>query len=712
MVKLMNFFRGLFNNIKHFFYDYTYLLNYFLLTISLFAIEMIVKLINSYSIVSWSSLRILVGINILSLIISFLLLYYKSWMQKVWTCVAVFIVAAYSCIQLGFLKFLGVYASLQSANQAGAVTDYIGDFLKSFSPLYLCTFIPFVLLVIHYLCFKRRIYKVNHLRTAFATVLALTFLTCGYYETVVLDYFQNDLQSIKNKDLFLTASNPSLTVSEYGTIGFFLCDTRNAIFPIEIASQLEIDSSKRIASSEHIKGIDDAIWKDIIDNEEDENYKYLSTYFYNRDKATKNDMTGVFKDKNLIVIMMESANDIFLQYPDYYPNIAKLMSGGWSWENYYSPRNSCATLNNEFSGMTSLYSIYNTCTAKTYIDNTYFESIFNVFNNEGYYSFSAHDYTEHYYPRNTIHRNLGSQEYYGVEALGISYDDVNYKNWAYDDDFMASILNILNGVTAENDHFMTWLTTVSSHQPYNRDSNQGNKYYSMTDGTGFNSEIRHYMSKLKILDDAIGVLVQGLEEKGILDDTVIVLYGDHYPYGIKTNILNTVMSYDTNEDMNAEQVPFIIYNSEVTEKSPYVYTDYATYVNILPTLANLFDVDYESRLYLGDDLFSDNYQSIAVFADGSWKNEDAFYNASTGKIKYYSSFEYTNEELQAINDRIYNMLNVSIKAVTSNFFTHFKEKIDAKEREIQELSQTACLMRDKEYYCNQNTETEEQTTSE
>ena len=66
---------------------------------------------------------------------------------------------------------------------------------------------------------------------------------------------------------------------------------------------------------------------------------------------------------------------------------------------------------------------------------------------------------------------------------------------------------------------------------------------------------------------------------------------------LKQDILNTVMSYDTSVDMNAEQVPFIIYNSEVTEKNPYVYTDYATYVNILPTLANLFAIDYESRLY-------------------------------------------------------------------------------------------------------------------
>ena len=74
------------------------------------------------------------------------------------------------------------------------------------------------------------------------------------------------------------------------------------------------------------------------------------------------------KDKNLIVIMMESTNDIF-KNADYYPNFQRILNGGWYFENNYSPRNSCATMNNEFSGMTSLYSIYNTCTASKYKSN-------------------------------------------------------------------------------------------------------------------------------------------------------------------------------------------------------------------------------------------------------------------------------------------------------------------------------------------------------
>ena len=182
----------------------------------------------------------------------------------------------------------------------------------------------------------------------------------------------------------------------------------------------------------------------------------------------------MFKDKNLIVIMMESVNDIFLD-PEYYPNFNKLVSEGWYWENNYSPRNSCATMNNEFSGMTSLYSIYNTCTASKYKNNTYSTSMFNLFNDTNYVTFSAHNYTEAYYPRKRIHTNMGSGEYYGVGKLGIKYSS-EYRNWSNDDDFLKQVLNIIDKKTSNGEPFMTWLTTVSSHQPYSVSSVQGDKY--------------------------------------------------------------------------------------------------------------------------------------------------------------------------------------------------------------------------------------------
>lgn len=467
-----------------------------------------------------------------------------------------------------------------------------------------------------------------------------------------------------------------------------MLDVKSMLFPVTIKEEYEVKQEEKKNLSENSRVFDDDAWKLLISEEENEEVNYINNYLINNRSTDKNDYTGLFEGKNLIVIMMESVNDIFIN-PEYYPNFYKMLSEGWYFENNYSPRNSCATMNNEFSGMTSLYSIYNTCTASKYKDNTYYESIFNLFNNNSkndYITFSSHNYTEAYYPRKTIHKNMGSGQYFGVQDLGIKYSN-EYINWSNDDDFFREYLKILDKKTSNGENFMSWLTTVSSHQPYGVSSIQGDKYYNMTKDTKYPSDVRRYMSKLKILDDGLGVLLEGLEERDILDDTVIVLYGDHYPYGISTKNLNKVLDYDTNKDMNAERVPLVIYNTEIEH---YNYGGYTTYMNLLPTLANLFNLDYDPRLYLGTDMFSDDFKSLVVFADGSWKNEVAYYDASKMKIKYYSSNEYTVDEIKEINDEIDEHVSLSNKIITQNYFEYLEEKLEEYKIKVEEMGETTC----------------------
>ena len=361
--------------------------------------------------------------------------------------------------------------------------------------------------------------------------------------------------------------------------------------------------------------------------------------------------------------MLESVNDIIINKEDY-PNFYKMYSEGWHWENNYSPRNSCSTGNNEMSGMISLYSIYNTCTANNFKNNTYYESIFGLFNRSNYNTFSAHDYVAHYYDRNTIHTNMGSMKYYDVEDLGISYSS-QYKNWASDEDFMTKILDVIKN--NDSDNFMAWLTTVSSHQPYYYSSTEGDKYLDLYKDLDLRIDLKRYKSKLKILDNALGILLDGLESQGILDDTVIVMYGDHYPYGLSTSTINTVLDYDTSVDFENERVPFVIYNSKLESKT---FKEYTSYINLLPTIANLFGIDYDPRLYVGSDILSDDYKSLVVFADGSWKNEVAYYNASKGTVEYFGDKVYTLEEVQEINQRVDTKMKMSSLAIKNNYFNY------------------------------------------
>lgn len=652
----------------------SYITNYIILMLGMFLPEIIFKVINHSNILDISTLRIFLGVNIICAIVSFILNFTNHIVKRIVTSLLVLISGIYTCAQLGFFNFLGVYISFQTSSQLGAVKDYVKDFIRSFKLEFFLVLIPFALIIITYIVFSKKLKQENislkkNTLTSSALLMASVIL---YAATILAPSLQNKYQTVSTKNLFLTASNPSLTVEQYGTLGFCFLDLKALVFPVTLEENYVINQNYNnyATITDKSRIIDDTVWQSIIDEETDKKMNSLNNYFINRKITQKNDYTGLFEDKNLIVIMMESVNDIFIN-PEYYPNFYKLLSEGWYWENNYSPRNSCATMNNEFSGMTSLYSIYNTCTASKYKTNTYYESMFNLFNKTGYTTFSAHDYTDAYYPRRTIHPNMGSGEYFGVEKLGIDYSN-EYINWANDDDFMTEILNIIDEKVEDNNNFMTWLTTVSSHQPYSVDSIQGNKYYDMTEDTDYPEDVRRYMSKLKILDDGLGILLEGLEDRNILNDTVIVLYGDHYPYGLSTDNLNVVLDYDTSEYYNAERVPFVIYNSELESK---VYSEYTSYINILPTLANLFNLEYDPRLYLGTDLLSSDYESRVVFADGSWKNENYYYDATKNKVTNFNDTELTLEELKRVNDDINTKINVSNDAIKNNYFAYLEKKI-------------------------------------
>lgn len=649
-------------------------------------IEIIFKIVNFFNLIDISSIRIILGSFIISFIISSIEYFIPKKLHKYINILFIFVCSFYSWLETGFNNFIGVYMSFGTSSQLGAVIDYIREFVLSFKWYYYFTMLPFILIILYYIFYDKKIknkYKINISKnnykllnkTMFVKKILLSFMLLNiisslYLITVFAPFMQNKLQVVKTKELLINPSVPSITVKQYGIVGFGILDVKHYLFPTNESYEYNVDNEKKHNNNlNKTRKFDDTKWEELINNETNTTLNTLNKYFINNKITDENEYTGLYKDKNLIVIMMESVNDIIINKEDY-PNFYKLYSEGWHWENNYSPRNSCSTGNNEMSGMTSLYSIYNTCTANIYKDNTYFESIFNLFNKNNYYTFSAHDYSEHYYYRHIIHSNMGSQKYYGVEELGIDYSS-QYKNWASDEDFMKVVNDIINNV--DSDKFMTWLTTVSSHQPYYYSSIEGDKYLSLYDNLDLKIDLKRYKSKLKILDNALGILIDGLTASGKLDDTVIVLFGDHYPYGLSTNTINSVLDYDTGVDYESERVPFVIYNSKM---EPKVFKEYTSYVNILPTVANLFGLNYDPRLYMGTDLLSKDYKSLVVFADGSWKNEYAYYNASKSDIEYFTDKTYSIEELQQINNNISNKINMSSLAIKNNYFNYLYSSLN------------------------------------
>ena len=652
-----------------------------ILFIFILLLEIVFRLISGIEVFSPSIIRVVLGALIASIVLGYILSFTKKKTNKVLMIILAFVFTLYTFLQIGFKNFLGVYISFNTSSQLGAVMDYVREFIKSFLPKFYLILIPFVLLLVYYFIIDKHtelkhdkkfiLKKYNNHEGSIKTItmiLLVSVLSYFYYDSLTASFMQNKFQTISTLELFKNPSVPSTVVNEFGVLGFGFLDVTT------LNKEVTDTPVKYYASNNHIisdRVIDDTVWKNVNDKETNDVYKSINEYLMNRPIPNYNEYTGLFKGKNLIIIMMESVNEIFIN-EDWFPNFYKLYNEGFHFVNNYSPRNSCSTGNNEFSGLTSLYTIYNNCTANIYRDNKYYTSLFNLFTDAGYNSTSMHNYTEAYYYRKTIHPNLGSKRYYGVEDLGIEYHN-EYRNWSSDADFMDVAMDITLKDTSKP--FMLWLTTVSSHQPYVVSSIEGDKHLDLFKDTDYPMDLKRYLSKLKTLDEGLGILLDRLEKQGILDDTVIALYGDHYPYGLKNDTINKILPYEL-DDYETERVPFTIYNSEI---KPQKIEKYTSFINLAPTIANLFGLNYDPRLYMGSDIFNNDYIDMVTFPDGSWKNKDIFYNAANGNVKYYGDKTYTNEEIINRNNLITSKMKMSGLIIRNNYYDYLDKKLQEEE---------------------------------
>ncbi len=663
--------------------------NYILLFLCFLFLELLFHLIDGIPILNIASLRVFIGLQILSLFIGYILALFPRIINKIILILLVFIATIYGICELGFHHYLGVYASISSNTQIGAVTSYIGDFLGSFKPIFYLLLLPFLLLLIYYIFVEKKVtltlpkrkFSQQLIFFKMIPIFFLFLLSFLYLVSLKASFMQDKLQSTTAYELFKKPANASLVIRGFGYIGYGILDLKEYFFPGEYTLYTDIDSQKLEEQLDELESdktsfnhvtIDQDQWLELIDQESDQDYNTLNQYFIQNQVSLSNSYTGLFEGKNLIMIMVESGSEILFN-EEYFPNIKRLTDNGYTFLNNYSPRNVCSTGNNEMSAMISLYSINNNCTANVYQNNTYFESIFNLFNQKDYITNSFHDYYDWYYNRSVIHKNMGSMNYYDAVDLKLdfSYKYPAYDTWPSDSQLISSYLNILDEQNKDQP-FMSFITTVTSHMPYNLSSKYGDMYMDLF-AEEYPVEVKRYLSKLKIVDQAIGMLLDGLDERGILDDTVIVLFADHYPYSIDIDKLNVLYDYDLSQDNNADQVPFIIFNSELEKKEIDFYT---SYIDILPTLANLFNLEYDSRLYMGQDIFSDSFESLVIFNDGSWKNEKAFYDASTSKLHYYTKNTYTDEEILAINTKVRLKLEMSSLAIRKNYFHYLEEQLN------------------------------------
>lgn len=667
--------------------------------------EMIVRIFTGAPFNDFAVVRILLSSIIISLFVSFIGHFLPKLGQRILNIIYILFVGIYNFAEFGLSSYIGFFMGIGNADQGTKVGEFIRDFFSSYKVIHYTILIPLIIFLIYYIFIDRFVTKnikrnseftlIQKIYIEVVTVVIIVILSSAYYATIRLDNFKNKLQTESNYGLWLYPENSNLTVNNFGVLMFGFCDIKASILHIDADYVMNLNLNKSVVENKENNNevvpvdlerkIDDTSWKELISKTNDGTFKSLNNYFINRSITPKNDMTGKFKDKNLIIIMMESVNEIAIYNEEYFPTLYKMYHEGISFKNNYSPRNNCSTGNNEFTVLSSLFTINNTCTANTYASNKYPEAVFNIFNNAGYKTSAYHDYTQKFYRRSKILPNLGANKYYGVEDLKIPYS-TNYTEADDKDMFIAAQKYYMN-----EDKFMAYFATVTPHQSYIDSQTCSERYYKKYRDLGYSSNLSRYLSKMQVMDEAFQELLKQLEETDKLKDTVIAVFGDHFPYGLTDSQINEFLEknnagYTINRNSttnkNVDKTPMFIYNSEM---EPLAVEDYTTIIDLLPTLLNMFDLEYDPRLYLGTDIFSNTHSSRAVFADGSWTNERGYYHAPNSSMKYLEGAEkYTDKELMYINQEISNRQKMSASAIKSNYFNYLGDGLKKYQKKDEE----------------------------
>lgn len=351
---------------------------------------------------------------------------------------------------------------------------------------------------------------------------------------------------------------------------------------------------------------------DVLSDEERQQIDdYVAQYEANQ---KDNQYTGLLAGKNVMMIQLEAIDTWMLT--DYMPNLAKLKAEGLSFVNHYTPAYITAgTFNTEFMANTGLLPATGGIPTAVYTDNSFPYSMANLFEKAGYRSQSFHNSDGTVYDRDHIHPNLGYEKYH-------SGTDMEMETHALD----RHLINGFDEMTAA-DPFYSFLITYSAHGPYGEENPiyQANAQEAKAAAKRTDGNYVYAVAGAIETDRFIGELMDKLEERGLLEDTVLIFYADHYDYYMMDDTLN--MELKGVDNMNLLQhTDFFIWSADLEATQ----IDKATStLDILPTVANLFGLDTTGAFLAGHDALGDQ-GGYVFFADGSWFDGTTYWSSKSG----------------------------------------------------------------------------------
>ncbi len=384
------------------------------------------------------------------------------------------------------------------------------------------------------------------------------------------------------------------------------------------------------------------------EEETSEDYEFLMEAFsVNNNEVNK--YTGIFKNKNLIFVQLEGIDDWLLTEKDM-PTLYGMLNNSFVFQNHYSYYNGGgSTFNSEFAVNTGFITpLSYTQNAYSFNKNSFPYSMANMFKNQDYVVNAFHMNSGEYYSRQTNYTNWGYDKYYGL----LDINDYKDKSYTLDRELINDV-TFQERMFPKDSKFVDYLITYSNHLPFTNTKGVCKLLYDMemdlddTVDTGEESssmfvqltEEECIRKQAHETDYMMELLLKKLTELNLIDDTVIVVFTDHYLYTVEDKTILDKYKNTSNNLIN--KTPFFIWQNNMKRTN---IKEVTSQLNILPTTLNLFGINYNPNYYIGSDALSQNYKGIVFFSDYSWYDGNIYVENGVIANNKSSSQEYLDEK--------------------------------------------------------------------
>ena len=388
--------------------------------------------------------------------------------------------------------------------------------------------------------------------------------------------------------------------------------------------------------------------------------------------SRQNEYTGLFKGKNLIMITAEAFSAEVID-PKLTPTLYRLATKGINFTDYTQSA-TAGTTGGEYAHIFGMLPTDGGSSMNDTVDHNNYYTMGSQLNRLGYYGKAYHNNDYTFYDRNVTHVNLGYSD--GYMGYGNGMEEFVSPAWPESD------LEMFEGTVPtyiDKEHFNIYYMTVSGHNNYGPDENDmTEKHWEQVKDLPYESdEVKGYIACNLELEDALTYLVDELEKKGIADDTVICMTADHFPYGLDHDaalgdmpLLSELYGYEVNDYFQRDHNRLIIWCGALEKNEPIVVDDPVSCVDILPTLSNLFGLEYDSRLMPGRDVFSDTDPLVwTLFWD--WKTDLGTYIAATNTFTPVSEdVKIPEGYVDKINAIVSNKISFCKGCLNCDYFGH------------------------------------------